>query len=85
MITSLRTLVSITAGIALLCGCQTPQTSGTAWEYKVVEKSLYPGQLEQQINELASSGWSLVTVSTASQGAGTVPQGFIVVRRPKAR
>ena len=85
MITSLRTLVSITTGIALLCGCQTPQTSVTAWEYKVVEKSLYPGQLEQQINELASSGWSLVTVSTASQGAGTVPQGFIVVRRPKAR
>jgi len=80
------TMLAVLAGSCiLLSGCQTPRTTANAWEYKVVEKALYPGQLEQQLNELAGGGWSLVTVSTAYQGESTVPKGFIVVRRPKVQ
>lgn len=78
-----RNLLAITASLGLLCGCDTPQANRKAWEYKVVEQDLYPGQLERQINELTSSGWSLVTVTTASQGENAVPKGFIIVRRHK--
>jgi hypothetical protein len=85
MKTPIRNLMATIAGIALLCGCHTPQTNSKAWEYKVVEKNLYPGVLEKQINELAKDGWSLVTVSTTSIGENTVPQGFIVVRRHTAQ
>ena len=80
------TSLALLAGASIfLSGCQTPNTTATTWEYKVVEKNLYPGQLEQQLNELASGGWSFVTVSTAYQGESAVPKGFIVVRRPKGQ
>jgi len=83
MTTSIKTLIAITAIVGLLCGCQTPYASQKAWEYKVVEQNLYPGKLEEQINQLAAAGWQFVSVSTASQGESAVPRGFIVVRRPR--
>lgn len=81
--TSLLALVAVSA--ALLTGCQTAHRKANAWEYKVVERSLYPGQLEPQLNQLANDGWSFVTLSTAFQGENTTPKGFIVVRRLKTQ
>jgi len=80
----MRTLIALMIGCLLFCGCQSPRASVDLREYKVVEKDLYQGQLEREINTLASNGWVLVTVSIASQGETAVPKGFIVVSRPKS-
>ncbi len=66
----------------LICGCQCPRTPARAWEYKVIEKALYPGELQKQIDTAVQDGWEFVSVSTTVQEA-SVPHGFIVVRRPK--
>ena len=78
-------LLALLAACGLLTACQTPHRAASAWEYKVVEKALYPGQLEPQLNQLAGEGWSFVSLSTAYQGESSVPKGFIVVRKPKAK
>jgi len=76
-------LLAFWAVIALLlCGCQTPRTTTSVWEYKVIEKNLYPGELQKQIDTAAHDGWEFVSFSTTFQ-EGAVPLGHIIVRRPK--
>lgn len=74
-------LLGLLAGSGILiCGCQTPRTAD-AWEYKVIEKNLYPGEVQKQIDSTVQQGWELVSLSTVGQGDSTVPHGFIVLRK----
>jgi hypothetical protein len=78
-----HTLLSLLAASSILVsGCQTPRTTANKWEYKVVEKYLYVGDLQKQIDAQVADGWEFVTVSTAIE-PGSTPRGFIVFRKPK--
>jgi len=79
----LTTLIGLLAVCSLfITGCQTPRTATSSWEYKVIEKNLYPGDLQKQIETVQQDGWEFVSVSTTKE-TGSVPYGFIIVRRPK--
>lgn len=82
MKTSTALLALLAASSIFIIGCQSPRTTGSRWEYKVIEKNLYAGELQNQIDAAARDGWEFVSVSTTVQQA-SVPYGFIVVRRPK--
>lgn len=82
MKTSTTLLGLLIASSVFISGCQTPRTTASTWEYKVIEKNLYPGELQKQIDAVQQDGWEFVSVSTTVQ-EGSVPHGFIVVRRPK--
>ncbi|MCX6925010.1 MAG: DUF4177 domain-containing protein [Verrucomicrobia bacterium] len=82
MKTSTTLVALLAASTIFVTGCQTSRTTGSRWEYKVIEKKLYPGELQKQIDAVAQDGWEFVSVSTTVQEA-SVPHGFIVVRRPK--
>ena len=82
MKTSTALLAILVASCIFFTGCQTPRTTASRWEYKVVEKNLYPGELQKQIDAVAQDGWEFVSISTTVK-EGSVPQGFIVFRRPK--
>ncbi|MEI6392052.1 MAG: hypothetical protein WCT12_13210 [Verrucomicrobiota bacterium] len=80
--TSTALLALLAASTIFITGCQSPRTTGSRWEYKVIEKGLYPGVLQKQIDAAVQDGWEFVSVSTTVQEM-SVPSGFIVVRRPK--
>jgi hypothetical protein len=82
MKTSTALLALLAASGIFITGCQSPRTTGSRWEYKVIEKNLYAGELQNQIDAVVQDGWEFVSVSTTVQ-QGSVPHGFIVVRRPK--
>jgi hypothetical protein len=78
-----KTLIGLLAVSSLLItGCQTPRQTTSTWEYKVIEKNLYPGDLQKQIETVQQDGWEFVSVSTTRE-TGSVPYGFVIVRRPK--
>jgi hypothetical protein len=78
-----KTLIGLFAVASLfISGCQTPRTTTSAWEYKVIEKNLYPGDLQKQIDVVQQDGWEFVSISTTKE-TGSVPYGFIIVRKPK--
>jgi hypothetical protein len=82
MKTSIALLGLLAASSIFIAGCQAPRTTGSRWEYKVIERNLYHGELQKEINGAAQDGWEFVSVSTAVQ-ENAVPLGYIVVRRPK--
>ena len=83
MKTSTALLALLAASSIFITGCQTARTTSSRWEYNVIEKNLYPGDLQKQIDAAVQDGWEFVSVSTVGQGESTVPRGFIVVRKLK--
>jgi len=78
-----RILLGLCAVISIwICGCRTPIKPASAWEYKVIEKGLYPGELQKQIDAAVDDGWEFLSVSTTVQES-SIPHGFIIFRKLK--
>ena len=67
----------------IVTGCCTSRNGAASWEYKVVASNVYEQTITKEINELASQGWIVVSISTSSQGDSTVPRAVILLRRHK--
>jgi hypothetical protein len=79
------TLMIVLCSIAIFSsGCATSHTHGSALEYKVLTGNYYAKDMEKKLDDLASEGWTLVTISTSpGDGPTAVPYSYIVLKRAK--
>ncbi len=76
--------ISVAAVAAtIVTGCCTARQDPASWQYKVVKLNTYAEQTEQQINELAGQGWTVVSVSTLFQGENRGAVAIVVLKRHK--
>ena len=66
-------------------GCAT-HCHSAAWEYKVIRRPAYAGEMETQLNDLAKQGWNVVSVSLSEEGVPSehlMQTATIVLKRVK--
>ena len=76
-------LLGLCLGAAIVFSVAAASTSEpTAWEYRTLEASAFPMEIDKKLNEAAADGWALVGTSMRAS-EGTTTRVLMICKRPR--